>query len=329
MLSEELYYMLEFPKDYFLWEKNEIVIQRFFSFSTLTGSLCSLQKMTEYIHQLRRLLTMLIGAAMYFKYIDFTIDSSEEDLGNEEVEVKHSCRMFFCQVGDIEKAKHFSSRDSRFTLLKREDLHASMGELLNRWYEDQEKLGEIVNPYISDLYLPAYIENKFLSVVKGLETYHRSFCESIDMKCIELSKDSDFPIFENDKKMLIDYIADSISPQNQKYFVERLFHEDEATLRERLRELFKLIPESLALHCFEKLTSNERNKLLSSIIDTRNYYTHRDKKRKYRNLIISREELNCVINRLSVLLQFFVLTELGISKDLVAQRLSEKIQRQF
>lgn len=328
-LNEELEYNLEFPKDYFLNEKREINLNRFFRFVPLSETSCSLKKMADYMHQLRRLLTLLVGTAMYFKYVDFDMGSSQESFGDEVVEVKNSCRMFFCQVGDIGKTKHLLSRDLRLILLKREDLQSSMEIILNRWYKEQERLGEIINPYVSDLYLPAYMENKFLSIVKGLETYHRFFCKSSDEGVAQNDNNSNGSTLEADKNKLITYITESISPQNQEYFVEKICYKSEMNLRRRLKELFAQVPESLMSCCFGKLTSDQRNKLFSKIVDTRNYYTHRDKKERYPNLINSHVELDHVTKQLSVVLQFFVLAELGVDENLLAQRLSEKIQNQF
>ena len=53
-----------------------------------------------------------------------------------------------------------------------------MESVFDHWFQEQEQLSEIASPYISDLYLPAYVENKYLNVVRGLETYHRFFINS-------------------------------------------------------------------------------------------------------------------------------------------------------
>ena len=101
-LSEEIRYNLVFPKEAFLGEKTEIIVQRFYRFSSESADLLSPKYLYETIQQFRQLLTLLIGYAMYFSYIEFRFpNTTETSPGGKEIELKHFCRIFFNQTGDL------------------------------------------------------------------------------------------------------------------------------------------------------------------------------------------------------------------------------------
>lgn len=170
----------------------------------------------------------------------------------------------------------------------------------------------LAGPYISDLYLSTYVENQFLSVVRGLETYHRWFCERKALDDADLSEA---------RSDILDFIKKNTPTRFQDYFISRVCHTDEMSLRSRLNELLKELPTGLSEHLFGPLTSNARAKMIQKIIDTRNYYTHRDNIKKYPNVIQSGLEVSNFADRLAAMLIFFCLTHLGLNRDVVAERL--------
>lgn len=300
------------------------MIRRFYCLSSATENLLSPRSALDSIQQLRRLLVLIIGNAMYFSYIEFNCSSiKEEAFGGQEVKQKHYCRMFFNQVGDIFKAQRLSPHKPNSILLKRNDLKENMEYVFNRWFKEQDKLSEIIGAYISDLYLPAYIASKFLNVVRGLETYHRFFVE-INEKNQELKQQSKSEL-NREREQILAFINDTVTEENRDYFINRICFEDEQSFRKRLKELLGLVPAKLSSGLFGELSSKEKNKLISTIIDTRNYYTHRDDKMKYANVVSDHMTLNTLTRQLSTLLQFFCLTHIGVDSDVVEQRLLKRM----
>jgi len=319
ILSEEFRYSIKYPSDYFLSETAKITINRFYSFLPQTKELMSPQAMLTNIQLIRRLLAFLLGKEMYFTYIEFHLPDKIETYFEEETYVlEEHCRMFFKQVGDITKAKHLSQQDFSI-LLKRSDIKDNLEHILNTWFVEQEKLGECVNAYISDLYLPAYIENKFLNVVRGIETYHRFFIENGEEN--EAEDLAVKPNLEEDYHKILAYINTNISAENRDYFLARINYVDEMNLRKRLKSLLLLTPSALYTRLFGNMTSHQQKKIIAQVIDTRNYYTHRDEKKNYKNVLDSGFELMRLTNKLSILLQYFCLTQIGVDSGVAVQRL--------
>lgn len=189
-----------------------------------------------------------------------------------------------------------------------------------------DRIGECINTYISDLYLPAYMENRFLNVVRGIETYHRFFVERGSDNSTSTLRETEE--LSEDYHKIIHYIMTEISEENQEYFLTRIRFTDEKSLRSRLNELLRMTHPKLVEQIFGDMPSAKRKKMVSKIIDTRNYYTHRDKRENYQNIADSLTELRFLTERLSILLQYFCLTCIGIHRDIVVQRLADAAKRQ-
>lgn len=90
-----------------------------------------------------------------------------------------------------------------------------------------------------------------------------------------------------------------------------------------MKFLITSAPSQLIKKLFGDLTASKRSKLLSEIVDTRNYYTHRDEKVKYPNAVCNIEELDNFIEQLLTLLKYYCLTTIGVNPEIVEQRLIE------
>lgn len=322
ILNEEIGYGIQYPQDFFLSEKTVITIQRFYRFYHTAGDLLSPLYLLENMQHLRRLLVLLVGSPMYFSYIQLNFPSTKETphMG-QEFERKQYCRVFYTQAGDVLKAKHLAPNRPNSILIKRVDLKENLASIFNYWFEKQDKLSEITSAYISDLYLPTYMENKYLNVVRGIETYHRFFVEGKEDQIFG----RDDTEWTRDCDIIISFIDKTVSENNRDFFKERIRYEGEKSFRKRLKELLALVPEKLSVRLWGDMNSNEKNRLISTIIDTRNYYTHRDDRKKYHNVVENHAALNSLTEQLSVLLQFFCLTHIGISNIIVEKRLLERI----
>ena len=100
--------------------------------------------------------------------------------------------------------------------------------------------------------------------------------------------------------------------------------EEEQSFRKRINELLTSLSPKFSKFLFGEMTSKTRNKLVSTIIDTRNYYTHRDEKTKYPNVVKNHKELDDITKQLFSILQFYCLTFIGVDSQIVEQRLMER-----
>lgn len=271
-LSEVVDYNFINPKDFYTYEEHGIAIKRFYQLDPLSRNLFSANQMRYYAQQICNLLTVIVDNAMYFLYLDLKLPNNK---------TSNFCRMFFRQRGDILKAKHLTRNDPSI-LIKRCDIKDTMSDIFDYWFQEQEKLGECINAYISDRYLPTYMENEFLSVVRGIESYHRFF----------------------------------VGEQSNK--------QKKMSLRKRLDSVFSSIPDRLLKYLFGEFTSKEEG-VVKTIVDTRNYYTHRDDKRNHDNRVQSHSQLLDLTDQLAVLLQYLCLKQIGVNPDIIVQRLISRL----
>lgn len=318
-LKEELTYRLCYPKDFFLNETTELIIERMFVMETLPDEPQTMHDMFEYARQLKNLVVLLVGHPMFFTYIDFLLaDEKCESSKSVNNQGNHKGRLFFTQIGDIVEAKHLSPKRSNDCLIKKELILNNWDDIVNEWFADSEKFSEITDSYIGDLYLPAYIQTAFLNITRGLEAYHRLYVEK------SVDKHQEISTIESSKKQVIDFVNKNIPSIDRDYILPRINYETGESFSKRIKQLINVMPANLRNAVFGKLTSAEHKKLISQIVQTRNYYTHRDKKEKYPLLIETPLEIAKLSGKLSIVLNYFCLTQLGVPKDIVECALSAK-----
>lgn len=317
-IDEEIGYNVAYSKDYFSDEKTEIVLNRFYRLSSFDKEHLSTKFCIDNLQRLKKLITLLMGNALYFNFIDIILPCTKErEINGEEYDVKNICRVFFRQVGDINKPKRISPYIPGTILIYRDDIKNNMETIFGNWFLQQDLLSEIVNPYISDLYLPIYQETKFINIIRSLETYHRFY---YDRHHNSLSKESDESL-ERERRSLESFVNENISENNKQFFLERIYYEGEKSLRSRLKDIFSSTPIELLNRLFGELSSKNRNQLFSEIVDTRNYFTHRDNLEKYVNAINDNMQLVKIIDQLTIILQYHVLNLIGLDSEIIVQRL--------
>lgn len=316
LLLEECFdFNMTLPKECFLDETQSMHVNRFYRLSSANKELLSPAMFFDYAHHLCRLLSLFMGIATYFSYIEFNFPDLEGvTLNGESIQIENHCRLFFVQVGNITQALHLEVSRAHAIPTRYSDVHSNMAQIFDCWFQEKHVFSEILDQFISDLYIPTYVENQFLSVVRGLESYHRY------LGTIDTAEDA---ALEEARSNILAFIHEKTPPEFQEFFVSKVQYTGDISLRSRLNTLIKELPPELSDHLFGALTSNTRTKLIQQIIDTRNYYTHRDNIKKYPNVIESGLAVSNLTDRLASMLTFFCLTHLGIDRDIVAKRLIE------
>ena len=315
-LNEEIGYSIKSPEFNAEEESIKISFHRFYSITSDPDKLYSPEYLFSIIQNYRRLLALLIGAPMYFSYIEYYI------LGNEitdvHVQQRQRIRLFYSQAGNINKAKKLSPTKPNLILIKRENIKNRLDEIVNNWFDNKEKYNNVLNAFISDSYLPGYIETEFLNCAKGLESYHRFFYDS-ENTCIAQETDS---LLSEEKQRLLDFVSQNISESNQDYFNNRITYEEDTTsFRTRLKVLIDALPVDLQERILGKSDRKTKNSFINHVIDTRNYYTHRDTLEKYKNAVVSIGPLSDTVRQLSAILQFLCLTQIGVDRSIVENAL--------
>lgn len=175
---------------------------------------------------------------------------------------------------------------------------------LKNWYKKYEKLRPIVNLYRKNIanyenYDEIPIEEVFINLMKALEIYHTIFVvDKLDEYNNLITTKLQSALPEN-KKLIKEFIYDDIQ-----------IKEDYILLKNRLLHLFM---ESLPISYFENF-SNILN-FINSITDTRHYYTHYSRSKKYKALKGFELSISNII--LQDLLESYILKEIGFQNEYI------------
>lgn len=317
-ICEEIQFKLIYPKDFYISETTVININRFYRYTHLDKTKFSYKSCIEHLNHFCNLLTLFMGTPLYFTYIDLNLLPKRILDRRKSIESEQKCRVFFNQVGDILK-KYNISKGNNMVIYRRDIVNCS-DIVFDQWFDNIDKLSEVVNPYVSKLHLPLYLETKFLNVIRGLETFHRFFIqfEKVSEDYSDVSKE-----LIKEKNLLLRYVKENISETNRDYFIQRINYEEDKNFRKRLKDTINSLPNKLSEQLFGSLNSKDKNSIISSLIDTRNYYTHRDSKKKYLKLITNKYELDKMVKKLEVILQYHIFNFIGVNSDIVVKRFNE------
>ena len=254
-------------------------LNRFFVIKTWNRKKQNHNFLTQQAYTFRQLLTLLIGQPLHDTYFELSHPAIKRN--GKIIKKELTCRLFSRQSGLFpDQTKKFSSKD---IIIPRENIEKDLVNVINIWFEENEYFREITDPYIGDFYLPTYVDAQFLNIVRGLEAYHRFY----------------FGISKYGKVI---------------------------SLRSKITDLldFDSLPQTIMEKMFGKSSSKKEkdekiNKFITSVIDTRNYLTHRDSKNK--NNLLEFLELFQATLKLELLLRYFIFTRLKINQDVIENQL--------
>lgn len=223
-----------------------------------------------------------------------------------------SGRYFPSQRG-TKKSKLFSEHYLSFSAL--ED---SFDAILANYSEKSEKLDLVVDTYLNEFYLNETIETKVLNAIRNLEIYHRNFIEG------NLPEHAD-PVLETERERINQFIGDQVDADYQVRFHAQVNYAPEKNLRKRLQELLKVLPDAL----FDRLgigkEDQRKSRSISSftykVVETRNYYTHRDSPAKYPGRFKDLNALMAANSTLRKICLYFIYYELGVDETLILKAL--------
>lgn len=164
-----------------------------------------------------------------------------------------------------------------------------------------------------------YIQTAFLNIARGLEAYHRLY----------VTKQDDTTTVDLSKERVIAFVNSSIPTANRERILSRINYEAEESFGKRIKQLITSMPTGLKNTVFGELTNAEQKRLITQIVQTRNYYTHRDNKEKYPLLIETPLEIAKLSDKLAIVLNYFCLTQTGVPADIVENALTEKCEMEI
>lgn len=170
----------------------------------------------------------------------------------------------------------------------------NVAEIFNNWLNAYELIEPSFNLYFaSKTGVHKYLNGKFLSLVQGLETYHRRTSDETMME-------------EKEYEALVSSILQTCPSDKQDWLSGRLKHGNEINLSARLKKVVEPFKEHIG-------SSRSRSKMIRSIVDTRNYFTHYDKSLK--NDAANGHDLWVLCMKMEAIFQLHFLKELGFTDE--------------
>jgi hypothetical protein len=188
----------------------------------------------------------------------------------------------------------------------RENAH----EIFNKWLDAYQVFGTSLNLYFaSKTGAHRFIDGTFLSLAHCMETFHRRTSDETLMT-------------ENEYNELRSRLLEKCPAERQEWLRGILVYGNEINLRKRLKRIF--VP-------FKKYLggTSERSRIINSIVDTRNYFTHYSKELKTK--AASGKDLWLLCLKMEAILQLHFLKELGFTDKQIEEcvsrcfRLQQKI----
>ena len=191
------------------------------------------------------------------------------------------------------------------------DIKDCFDDFLRRWFETSRLFESVHNLYFGTIHSSKmYMEHKFLSLCQAIEAYHRRVSPGIYQSRDNFMKEI-YPA-------LIDAIPDGTDKNYKESIKARLKYLNEFSLRKRLREIIEAHEEVLSI------LIPKPKKIIGTIVETRNFFTHYDDDLKQNSL--DGEKLYLASERLKFMIEVCFLYQLGFSHEKM-KHLIDKTQR--
>lgn len=179
---------------------------------------------------------------------------------------------------------------------------------LRNWFEKAYLLEPVYNLYFGTIHNPyMYLEHEFLSLIRAIETFHRRIYDG------KYLPDGDYnKVYDALVNTITDYIKDKDLKTSLK---SRLEYGNEFSLRKRLKDIFSKYQKLLNRFIENKMA------FIHKVVETRNYLTHYHKDRK--EDAVSVDDLLYLTEKLKILVEICLLTELGFSLEEVNNLFSQ------
>lgn len=213
----------------------------------------SLEDFMGIAYKINTFLCFAMDQIVSIKEISVTANTIQEDMGHGQSITKRIHLYFKSNLYLQNPPKVYRIR----VLFRYSEITNKLEKIVNNWIDSYDELKPAFDLYFSTKTGSyKYLQGQFLALVQGLETYHRRISDEKLMN-------------ENDYKQLSETLINNCPETHKKWLEGKLKYGNEISLRKRIEYLIEPFKENLG-------TSKERKKLISTIVDLRNYLTHYD-----------------------------------------------------
>lgn len=249
------------------------------------------------LYHLQNFLSLATTRTIYPLSIEATAEQYKRVSTFPKSKVHHPhIEIFYNVIGKVDLSKKLTHYDMLFTF---EDISGQFETYLQNWFDKADLLKPVYDLFFGTLYNPSmYLEFQFLSLIQAVESYHRRIFGG------EYSSDEDY-------KEVYDTLANAIPDRVEGGFKDslksRIRYGNEFSLRTRLRGIFESDKYQEIISEFIE----NKDAFIGAVVDTRNYLTHYEGEEK----AAIGEEIDPFIQKLKILLEMCLLTELGFSSE--------------
>ena len=240
-------------------------------------------------YKITTLLGFAIDKTVCIKKVSVTSNARRRDLGHGKT---LPVSILLCYAS-VPYTKIEPKIDRHRMLFRFEQIREDAERIVNNWFDAYDKIAPALDLYFSTKTGGhKYLESQFLALAQGLETYHRRTSNE---------KLMDEAVF----KQLTENLIKQCPEEHKEWLDGRLKHGNEVNLRRRIKLIIEPFKEFLG-------TSNERNKLITTIVDTRNYLTHYDN--SLESVAASDKDLFSLCRKMEAIFQIHLLQVLGFTQ---------------
>lgn len=256
----------------------------------------SFGELSRMLHRFRNLLTLGVGRTVEPLAVRGVVESD----GGPPVEIHYRPA-----GGGTSPGKKIHRAEMLFVL---DDLGEDFERFLGNWFEKTERLGPVYDLYFATAYgSPAYLDDRFLSLVQGVEAYHRRALGTLELP-------------EEKHEERLGEVVEAAPEAHREWLRGKLAYSNEPSLRKRLLEIMRRDPE--VMEPIFGSSGKERKGFVNKVVDTRNYLTHYDESKK--DAAAVGRELYEVTERLKSVLEVCLLREVGFEGGRLKEILSRK-----
>ena len=264
-----------FSETYFA---TEATIHQKTYFKLVSQDVCKLVDFTSVAAKIKNLLCIGIGEIVSFDKM-WAISN------------KHRVNIYF-RSQPYTKDEPFIDWDLLLFGLK--EMGVNVERKINTWMRVYDKLAPALNLFFlvqSESHVNA--EDKFLSLVQGLEAFHRQISDEKQMDEAE---------FEN----LVNTLIEACPEGKRTWLMDRLRYGNELRLRQRMKRIIEPYHKVIG-------SKKARNELINSIVNTRNYLTHYDSALEPR--VAKGENLEMLCHKMESLFRLELLQLIGFNEE--------------
>lgn len=240
-------------------------------------------------YKITTLLCFSIDRTVCIERVSATLDTILQDIGNGKTRPV----LISVYYASLPYTKNEPKIDWHRMLFRYGQIREDAERIINNWFDAYNEIDPALNLYFSmKTGAHKYLDGKFLALAQGLETYHRR-------------TSSEKLMDEDAYKELTESLIKQCPEENQEWLSGRFQHGNEVNLGRRIKSIIEPFKEFLG-------TSKDRNKLIRSIVDTRNYLTHYDK--SLASVAVSGRDLWLLCLKMEAIFQLHLLQVLGFTQ---------------